>query len=67
VHQMCPDSAPLLAIANWYSFLTGQKTEEDASAPAGILCDVRDVARCHTKALLLPEAAGQRFGIATRE
>lgn len=36
-------------------------------APAGILCDVRDVAQCHVKALLLPESAGQRFGIATRE
>lgn len=36
-------------------------------APAGILCDVRDVAQCHIRALRLPAAAGQRFGIATRE
>lgn len=55
----------ILAIANWYAYLTGQKTTEDAIAPAGILCDVRDVAMCHVKALLLPEAGGQRFGIAT--
>lgn len=55
------------AVANWYSYLTGAKTDEDAVAPAGILCDVRDVARCHTNALVLPEAGGQRFGIATRK
>lgn len=55
------------AVANWYAFLSGQKTTEDAVAPAGILCDVRDVARCHVKGLVLPEAGGQRFGVSTRE
>lgn len=56
-----------LAVATWYAFLSGEKTNEDATNPAGILCDVRDVARTHVAALLLPEAGGQRFGVATRE
>lgn len=55
------------AVANWYAYLKGEKSAEDAIAPAGILCDVRDVARAHVTALGLPEAAGKRFGVATRE
>ena len=55
------------AAANWYGYMTGQKSPEEATGPAGILCDVRDVAICHVKALLLPEAGGQRLGIATSE
>lgn len=43
----------------------GQKTEEDAVAGAGILCDVRDVASVHVSALLTEEAGGHRFGVAT--
>ncbi|EJT49756.1 hypothetical protein A1Q1_01112 [Trichosporon asahii var. asahii CBS 2479] len=66
---VCPPTsrevALTTAVANWYSYLTGEKTAEDAIAPAGILCDVRDVARVHVKAMMLPEAGGQRFGIAT--
>lgn len=54
------------AVANWYAYLVGEKTAEDATAAAGILCDVRDVARSHVNALLLPEAGGHRFGVATR-
>lgn len=57
----------MIAVANWYSYLEGQKTADDAAAAAGILCDVRDVALCHVKALLHPEAAGLRFGVATSE
>lgn len=56
-----------LAVANWWAFLTGQKTTEEVTNPAGILCDVRDVAQCHVKALLSENAAGKRIGIATRE
>lgn len=55
------------AVANFYQYLVGNKTTEDAVAPAGILCDVRDVAQAHVRALLLPEASGKRFGVATRE
>lgn len=69
IEYMCVFQRPLSsipAVATWYAFLTGEKTNEEAIAAAGILCDVRDVARTHIAALLLPEAGGQRFGVATR-
>ncbi len=66
IHQASSPEALNTSAANWYAYLAGQKTAADATAPAGILCDVRDVARAHVNALLLPEAGGQRFGVATR-
>lgn len=45
----------------------GEKTNEDAVAGAGILCDVRDVASVHVSALLTEEAGGHRFGVSTCE
>lgn len=45
----------------------GEKTEADAVAGAGILCDVRDVASVHVSALLTEAAGGHRFGVSTCE
>ncbi|GMK54055.1 hypothetical protein CspeluHIS016_0106410 [Cutaneotrichosporon spelunceum] len=66
IHDVPSPDALNTSAANWYAYLSGQKSADDAIAPAGILCDVRDVARAHVRALLLPEAGGQRFGVATR-
>lgn len=66
IHEAATPESLNTSVANWYAYLNGDKTADDAAAPAGILCDVRDVASVHVKALLLPEAGGQRFGVATR-
>ena len=41
--------------------MTGQKEDEEATKPAGMYVDVRDVARIHVDALATPEAGGKRF------
>ncbi|WOO81690.1 Ketoreductase azaE [Vanrija pseudolonga] len=66
IHEAASPETLNTSVGDWYKYLTGEKTTADATAPAGVLCDVRDVADVHVKALLQPEAAGKRFGIATR-
>ncbi|KDE02530.1 hypothetical protein MVLG_06927, partial [Microbotryum lychnidis-dioicae p1A1 Lamole] len=49
------------------SHLLGDKTSEDATKPAGLLVDVRDVALAHILALEKEETGGKRFLISKKE
>lgn len=53
------------SINNFYGFLTGKKSAEDAQAGFGSFVDVRDVAKIHVESLLVEEAGNQRFLVAT--
>ncbi|BGP27383.1 hypothetical protein JCM10295v2_006351 [Rhodotorula toruloides] len=55
------------SISNFYGFLTGKKSAEDAQAGFGSFVDVRDVAKIHVESLLVEEAGNQRFLVATSD
>ncbi|BGP03186.1 putative uncharacterized oxidoreductase [Rhodotorula toruloides] len=55
------------SINNFYGFLTGKKSAEDAQAGFGSFVDVRDVAKIHVESLLVEEAGNQRFLVATSD
>ncbi|KAM0753796.1 putative D-lactaldehyde dehydrogenase [Meredithblackwellia eburnea MCA 4105] len=61
-----PSAASLnTSVGIFYSFLQGNKTEEDALVPYGECVDVRDVAQLHLQALITQEAGGKRFPTST--
>jgi len=64
IHQ-CPDPKGLnTSIAQLYSVLKGEKTEEEISKmPPGFLVDVRNVAQAHVQALLREDAGDKRFNV----
>ncbi|SGY11946.1 BQ5605_C011g06333 [Microbotryum silenes-dioicae] len=55
------------SVGVFYSYLLGDKTSEDATKPAGLLVDVRDVALAHILALEKEETGGKRFLISKKE
>ncbi|GAA6044393.1 hypothetical protein JCM8097_002086 [Rhodosporidiobolus ruineniae] len=64
VHQ-CESADKLnTSVNNFYQFLIGSKSAEDAQAGFGSFVDVRDVARIHIDALVTPEAGNERFLVA---
>ncbi|GAA5840560.1 hypothetical protein JCM11251_007615 [Rhodosporidiobolus azoricus] len=61
IHQ-CESADKLnTSVNNFYKFLTGEKSAEDAQVGFGSLVDVRDVARIHIDALVKDEAGSERF------
>lgn len=55
------------SIAAFWAYLNGNKSDEDATQPAGMYVDVRDVAKCHVDALATPEAGNKRFCVSAGE
>ncbi|GAA5978589.1 hypothetical protein JCM11641_002780 [Rhodosporidiobolus odoratus] len=49
------------SVNNFYNFLLGTKSAEDAQTGFGSFVDVRDVAKIHIEALVTEEAGNERF------
>ncbi|SCV73249.1 BQ2448_7174 [Microbotryum intermedium] len=65
LHDVPSPSSLNVSINFFYQYLLGNKTNDDAIQPAFGWVDVRDVARCHVKALLREKAGGKRFLVST--
>jgi len=61
IHQVEAPEQLNTSVANFWAYVTGKKTDDDLTTPAGNWVDVRDVALAHYLALTLPEAGGNRF------
>ncbi|KAK4688593.1 phosphate transporter, partial [Tremellales sp. Uapishka_1] len=61
IHQCEKPENLNTSVAGFYSWAAGQKKESDLPALLGNFVNVKDVAMAHVKALVVPEAGGERF------
>ncbi|SCZ94692.1 BZ3500_MvSof-1268-A1-R1_Chr12-3g04049 [Microbotryum saponariae] len=67
IHEIHSAKSLNTSVGVFYSYLLGDKTSEDATKPAGLLVDVRDVALAHVLALEKEEAGNKRFLVSKKE
>ena len=65
IHQVPSPDKLNTSVNNFYQFLVGKKSAEDAQAGFGSFVDVRDVAKIHVESLLNDKAGNERFLVAT--
>lgn len=65
IHQVASPDSLNTSVNNFYQFLVGTKSAEDAQTGFGSFVDVRDVAKIHVESLLNEKAGNQRFLVAT--
>lgn len=63
LHEIASASALNTSVGAFYAYLTGAKTDKDATAASGCYVDVRDVARLHVESLEVEKAGGKRFAV----
>ncbi|KAG0661671.1 methylglyoxal reductase (NADPH-dependent) gre2 [Rhodotorula mucilaginosa] len=67
IHQVPSPDKLNTSVNNFYQFLVGKKSAEDAQAGFGSFVDVRDVAKIHVESLLNDKAGNERFLVATTD
>ncbi|POY72851.1 hypothetical protein BMF94_4106 [Rhodotorula taiwanensis] len=67
IHQVPSPDKLNTSVNNFYQFLVGNKSAEDAQNGFGSYVDVRDVAKIHVESLLNDHAGNQRFLVATTD
>ncbi|BGP57958.1 hypothetical protein JCM8202_002143 [Rhodotorula sphaerocarpa] len=67
IHQVASPDSLNTSVNNFYQFLVGKKSAEDAQTGFGSFVDVRDVAKIHVESLLNDKAGNQRFLVATTD
>ncbi|GAA5860946.1 hypothetical protein JCM8547_003897 [Rhodosporidiobolus lusitaniae] len=67
VHEVPSADKLNTSINNFYQFLVGNKSADDAQTAFGSLVDVRDVAQIHVDALVNDKAGNERFLVATTD
>ncbi|KAK4686185.1 hypothetical protein P7C73_g3948, partial [Tremellales sp. Uapishka_1] len=65
IHQVDKPEQLNTSVATFYAYTHGQKTEADLGGSPGNWADVRDIAYGHFRALVVPEASGERFILAS--
>lgn len=65
LHQCEKPESLNTSVNNFYQFLEGNKSAEDAQTGFGSFVDVRDVAHLHVESLVKEEAGNERFLVAT--
>ncbi|KAM0748085.1 NAD(P)-binding protein [Meredithblackwellia eburnea MCA 4105] len=61
IHEIKNAASLNTSVGAFYSYLLGEKKDDDALTPLGSAVDVRDVAKLHIDALATPEASNKRF------
>ncbi|GAA6018331.1 hypothetical protein JCM10207_000808 [Rhodosporidiobolus poonsookiae] len=61
IHEVASADKLNTSVNNFYNFLIGKKSADDAQVGFGSFVDVRDVAKIHLDALTTPEAGNERF------
>lgn len=61
IHQVESPEKLNTSVAGFWAYIQGKKKNEDLQPSFGNWVDVRDVAEAHYKALITPEAGGNRF------
>ncbi|TNY24036.1 hypothetical protein DMC30DRAFT_413521 [Rhodotorula diobovata] len=67
LHQCEKPESLNTSVNNFYQFLEGNKSAEDAQTGFGSFVDVRDVAHLHVESLVKEEAGNERFLVATAD
>ncbi|GAA6053251.1 hypothetical protein JCM3770_002678 [Rhodotorula araucariae] len=67
LHAVKAPSALNTSVNNFFQFLEGRKSAEDAQVGFGSFVDVRDVALIHVESLLNAKAGNERFLVATAD
>ncbi|ODN92736.1 dihydrokaempferol 4-reductase [Cryptococcus wingfieldii CBS 7118] len=61
IHECATPESLNTSVASFYDWMIGKKTQDDLPAAGGNYVDVRDCAIGHVQALVVEEAAGERF------